>query len=84
MNCLVYNITPLNETPPFLNSQLVEKATDDLKKLLLKQKKTIVDILHSNLSNKLEYLPPIESFLESSITKPIEWTLSLTQNNGQS
>lgn len=84
MNCLVYNINPLNETPPFLNSQLVEKASDDLKKLLFNRKKRIVDILHSNLSNKLENLPPIELFLESSITNPMEWTPSLTRSNGQS
>ena len=84
MSCFVYNITPLNETPPYLNSQLVVKASDDLKKLLFKRKKTIVDILHSNLSNKLENIPPIESFLEASIANPMQWIPSLTQSDGQS
>ena len=84
MSCFVYNVTPLNETPPYLNSQLVVKASDDLKKLLFKRKKTIVDILHSNLSNKLENIPPIESFLEASISNPMQWIPSLTQSDGQS
>ena len=84
MNCLVYNMNPLNETPPYLNCQLVANANVDLEKNLFKRKETVLTTLHADLLNKVNNLPSLDSFLNCSIEHPLQWIPDLTQTDGQS